>query len=93
MTVHLEALLTTLKTDALEGGDTSVFDVPGAYLHDDMPKDNILLFIIQGDFVDIMCEMNPDHKKNLIYENVQKVLYFVVVYIILLNYTEDQIHH
>ena len=32
-----------------------------------------------GDFVDIMCEVNPEHKKNVVYENGKKVLYMEVL--------------
>jgi len=36
-TVSLEALMATLVIDAYEGRDIVTFDVPGAYLHADIP--------------------------------------------------------
>ena len=63
-TVSLEGLFTTHVVDAYGGID---FDVPGAYLHIDIPKDNFLLLKWKGTFVDILYQINPEHKKNVIY--------------------------
>ena len=38
-TLLLEGLFATLVIDAYEGIEVSTFDVPGAYLYADMPKD------------------------------------------------------
>ena len=52
-----------------------IFDVPGAYLNDDMPEDKFILLNIEGEVLDIMREVNPEHKKNVRVENGVKVLY------------------
>ena len=79
-TISLEALFTTLLVDAYEDKKIAIFDVPGAYLHaKDMPKDKGVLHKLRGQFVDIMCEINPEHTKNIIYETGVKVLYLYVV--------------
>ena len=70
--MSMEVLFETLIIEALEGRDTDFFDVPGAYLHVEIPKDKIVLLIVWGDFVDIMCEVNPEHKNNFIYENEKR---------------------
>ena len=44
-----------------------VFDVPGAYLNADMPEDKFILLKIEGECVDIMCEVNPEHKKKYVW--------------------------
>ena len=62
-TVSLEALVTMLVIDAYEGKRLSTIDVLGAYLHADMPKKKVLLKQ-RGKLVDIMCKINPEHKKN-----------------------------
>ena len=37
-TLYLEGLLTTLVVDAYEEQDVSTFEIPGAYLHANIPK-------------------------------------------------------
>ena len=58
-TISLEALFTILIIDAQEGRDVEIFDVPGSYLNSDMPEDKFVLLKIEGNFVDIMGEVNP----------------------------------
>ena len=53
----------------------AIFDVPRAYLNADIPEDKVVLLNIEGEFVDITCEVNPEHKKNVRVENGIKVLY------------------
>ena len=64
-TVLLEGLFSTLAIDAYEGIEVAIFDVPGAYLHVDMPKYKLFLLKLRGTFVDIMCQINPEHKNKL----------------------------
>ena len=64
-TISLEALFPSLIIYAHEGRDVGIFDIPGAYLNADMPEDKFILFNIEGEFVDIMCEVNSEHKKNV----------------------------
>ena len=52
-----------------------VFDVPGTYLNAEIPEDKFILLNIEGEFVDIICEVNPKHKKNICAENGVKLLY------------------
>ena len=78
-TLQLESLFLSLMIDVMEGRDVAIFDVPGAYLHAEMPKDKRVLMKFRGEFVDIMCKVNPEHKKNVIYEKGKKVLYVRVL--------------
>ena len=64
-TVSLEALIMTLIVDVFEGKKVTTFDVPGAYLHAEMPEDKKILMVLRGEFVDIMCDVNPEHKTNV----------------------------
>ena len=70
-TVSIESLLTTLLVDAYKEREVATFDVPGVYLHAELSKNGNkerLLLKLTGDFVDIICEVNPEHSENIIYE-------------------------
>ena len=58
-TLSLEALIMSLTIDAHEHQKVTVFDVPGAYLQTDLPKDKFVLLMLEDQFVDIMCSINP----------------------------------
>ena len=76
-TAALESLLVTLLIDAHEYRDVGTCAVLGACLQERLaPKDNgkRVLAKLVGKFVDIVCKANPEHEKNLLYENGQKVL-------------------
>ena len=78
-TISLEALFTTMLIDIFEGRDIATFDIPGAYLHAEMPEEKQILLKLRGEFVDIMCEVNGEHTQNVVMENGKKVLYMKVV--------------
>ena len=65
-TLSLEALIITSVIDAW--GDVTTFDIPGAYLHTDLPKHKFTLLKLQGKFVDIMCDVNPEYRNDVIFE-------------------------
>ena len=78
-TLSLEAMMALLLINAFEARDTAVFDVPGAYLHADIPEDKFVLLKIENEFVDIMCEVNPEFLPDVVYENGKKVLYLQIL--------------
>ena len=79
-TVSLEGLITTIVIAAYEKRKMISFDIPGAYLQARLPHDDLLLLRLTGEFVDIMCEINPEHKKNIIYDKKgKKILYMKVL--------------
>ena len=78
-TVSLEALLGTLVIDVHEDRDVCIFVVPGAYLQASMPEEKKILMKFRGQFVDIMCSVNKEYSKHVIYEKGQKVLYVRVL--------------
>ena len=55
-TVSSEALMGVLSVFAKENRAVGVFDVPGAYLHADMPDDEFVVLRFEGIFVDMLCE-------------------------------------
>ena len=73
---HLPGIFFTgLIINAHEGRDVANFDVPGEYLNVDNPEVKFVLLKIEGEFLDIMCEVNPEHKKNVRVENAVKLLH------------------
>ena len=61
-TVSTDVLMLSILIDALEWRDVATADVPsGAYLHAHM-KDFTLLKV-QGESVDILCDVSPDYRK------------------------------
>ena len=68
-TVYLEVLFCTMIIDANEGHNIDTFDVPGTYLHAKIPKDKRIIMKLRGDFVNIMCQVNPEYKQHVRYEN------------------------
>ena len=79
-TVSLEAIIGTLLIDANEDRDVGIFDVPGAYLQAEMPAEKKLLMVFRDEFVDIMCEVNPEYKKYVTTDkNGKKILYVKVL--------------
>ena len=64
-----------LLINAYEERDVAIFDVPGAYFHADVPEETFAILKIKGDFVDIMCDVNPECKPYVRYDNGKKVLY------------------
>ena len=61
--------------DAYEERDVVIFDLPGAYLHAEMPKDKRLLMKFRDEFVDIMCKVNPEYEQDVVVEHGKRVLY------------------
>ena len=78
-TVSTEAIMTTLLIDAYEGRKVAIFDVPGAYLQANMPKDKFIVINIEDEFVDIMCKVNPQYKKLVRNERGKEILYLRVL--------------
>ncbi len=72
-TVATDALLLSILIDAKERRDVATADFSGAYLRADM-KDFTLLKM-EGESVDIMCDVCSDYEKFVCYENGKKVLY------------------
>ena len=46
----------------MEQRDVAVFDSPEYYLQTEMTEDKRILLRIIDEFVDIMCEVNPEYK-------------------------------
>ena len=61
-TVSFEAQVSTLLIDAKEEREVVTYDIPGAYLHADMPEEKKLFLKLRGRFVDIMCQVVAGRK-------------------------------
>ena len=75
----MEALLASLIIDAHEGRCIAVFDVPGAYLHANMPKGKRVVMKLRGQFADLMCKANPKYQEYVRVVNGRKILYLRVL--------------
>ena len=74
-TLSNEALIAILLINSNEQRDVAVFDVPEAYLHADIPDNKFALLKIEGEFVDIMCDVNPEYTNDVQHEGDKKVLF------------------
>ena len=74
-TLSLEALIVYLTIDAHKHQKLTVFDVLGEYLQTDLPKDKFVLLMLEYQFVDIMCSINPEYSVHVRTEGGRKVLY------------------
>ncbi|KAI2502818.1 Reverse transcriptase (RNA-dependent DNA polymerase) [Fragilaria crotonensis] len=77
-TVSKDALMLSILIDAYENRDVGTADVVGAYYLKAYMDDYVLMKFV-GASVDILCEMNPEHVKNVAIENGVKVLYVRLV--------------
>ena len=78
-TASLEAIISTLLVDVYEDRNVGIFDIPGAYLHAEIPEEHRVILKLKVTFVDIMCGVNPEFRKHVTIEKGQKVLYMKVM--------------
>ena len=74
--MSLEELFTTIMVDIFEGRDVATFEIPGAYIHSDIPEDKTVILKLKVNFGSIMCERNPEYKQHVRIEGKTSVLYF-----------------
>ena len=77
--ISLQALFATWIIDLIEGRKVQTFNVPGAYLHAEIPEEKRVFMKFEKEFVDIMCEVNLEYKEHVRIENGKKVLYVQVL--------------
>ena len=65
--------------DAYEGLYVVIFDVLGEYLNAYMPDEKYVRIKLEGEFVYIMCDVNPDLIPNIRYKNGKKVIYLMIL--------------
>ena len=71
-TIAIEALFASLLIDAHEGRAVQTFAAPGEYLHASFPDDKVAHMKFEGEFLDIMCEENPEYEKFMIYKRKKR---------------------
>jgi hypothetical protein len=69
-TLSTDALMITILIDASEGQDVATADVAGAYLHAKM--EDFTLLKMEGESVDIMCNVCNEYKAFVCYKNGKK---------------------
>ena len=65
LTITLEGILVTMMIDAYEYRKVENFGIPAAYLQTDLPTEKFTLLLMEGNFMDIMCDINPNYKKHV----------------------------
>ena len=65
--------------DAYEYRKVATFDVPGAYLHTDLYKDKFTILLLEGKFVDIICDINPKYKQHVSFKYGRNTLYLCIL--------------
>ena len=55
------------------------FEISGAYLNNDMPEYKFVLLRSENEFMDIMCEANPEFIKDVKQEGKKKLLFLRVL--------------
>ena len=78
-TCTTESLMATLIIDAMEKRDVAIFDVPGAFLQTEMPEGKNVILVIRDEFVDILCEVNPEYKEHVRIVKGRKILYVKIL--------------
>ena len=68
--------------DSNEGREVHIFEVLGSYLNASLPVDKVLHMEFEGEFVDIMCEVNPEYEKSVIYDKGKKVLCVMILKVV-----------
>ena len=74
-TCSTKALTATLFIYQMEQRDVTILDLPGYFLQTALPSDKFFLMRIRDEFVDVMCEVNPEYIPQVRYENGKKILY------------------
>ena len=69
----------TLVIDATEQRDVAILDVPGSFLQNALTADKFLLVRIRYEFLDVVCEVNPEYIQYVRYKNGKKVLYVKIL--------------
>ena len=87
-TIALEVLFVSLLIDYHEGRAVQTFYIMGAYLHASLTDDKVVHMKSESEFMDIMCEVNPEHETFVTYEKDKKVLDVLilkVIYVMIYN--------
>ena len=77
--ITMEGLLTTMVIDAYEDTKVENFDIPGSYLQTGLPKEQFMLLLMEGKFVDIMSDINPEYKKHARFKDGSKTSYLRIL--------------
>ena len=78
-TINMEIILATTVIDAYEDRKVNNFDVPGAYLQTNLPKEIFMILLLEGKFVDIIFDINPEYKQHIRFKYGKKALYLCII--------------
>ena len=68
----------TLVIDVKEQRDVAIIYVPGDFIQTELPAYKFLLMKIIYEFVDMMCEVNPEQRPYVRYENGKRYCTYIL---------------
>ena len=71
--------MSTLVLDTYKYWYVAIFCVPGAYLNAYMPDEKYVELKLEGEIIDVMCDVNPSHIQNIWYKNGKTVIYLIII--------------
>ena len=72
-TLSLDGLIGLTLVNVYEGRDVATCDVPGAFLHPDLPPGKRLFLVLRGQIVDIICDFNPEYRQHVITQRGKEI--------------------
>ena len=66
--------MATLVINARKQIDVAIFDVPCDFIQTALPAYKFLLMQIGDEYLNVMCEVNPEYIPYVIYDNRKKLL-------------------
>ena len=68
-----------VAVDSYEGRDVAIFNVIGSYLNANTHDEKYVRLNLEDKFMDIMCDVNPDHILNIRHKNGNTVIYLRIL--------------
>jgi hypothetical protein len=74
-TVSIYALMASCLMDVIDDRKVVTCDIPGAFLHADWPADQDCYLKFENVMVDMICQIDPKYKSNVIYREKKKLIF------------------
>jgi hypothetical protein len=71
--VSIYALMASCLMDAIEGRKVATYNIPGAFLQANWPADQDCYLKFEGAMVSMICDIDPEYKKNIVYGKTVKL--------------------
>jgi hypothetical protein len=74
-TVSIYTLMASCLIDAIDDRKVVTCDIPGAFLQANWPADQDCFLKFEGVMVDMICQIDPKYKRNVIYRGKNKFIF------------------